>query len=80
MDKNSIKSLREQLSSPSVKETLKRYFDEKIAILDSVTNLDETKPNIGLQALAQRKAVNILSDIRDEILGIESTSEKESFR
>lgn len=54
-------------TSQEISEKLLAVLREKITELDSVSLLDSAKPNIGLQALAQQKAVAMLKDLEKEL-------------
>ena len=54
-------------TNQEISEKLLAVLREKITELDSVSLLDSAKQNIGLQALAQQKAVAMLKDLEKEL-------------
>lgn len=81
MDTKSIEELKRLLSqNPDFAKALSVVLDEKLSLLDSVSGLDQNKPNIGLQALAQIKAVEILRSFKEELLSArQSQPAKKSY-
>lgn len=68
MDTNSMELLVEALASnKDISSKLLVVLRERIDALDSVSLLDPAMPNIGLQALAQRKAVALLRELESEL-------------
>lgn len=54
-------------SNKDISSKLLVVLRERIDALDSVSLLDPAMPNIGLQALAQRKAVALLRELESEL-------------
>lgn len=54
-------------SNKDISSKLLVVLRERIEALDSVSLLDPALPNIGLQALAQRKAVAMLRELEEEL-------------
>ena len=82
MDKKSIELLRDMCASNAeLQRLLSSVLDENIAALDSISSIDPSDPNIGVQALARMKAVEILKGIREEIVQPEAAQKgKTSYR
>ena len=79
MDHNSISDLRQSLAAnPDLLKKLVVFFESELKVLDSVSSLDPALPNIGLQALAQRKAVIFLNGIIDTLKSAETVEQKKN--